>query len=115
MESCQKEQYIDDLPNYELLQGKNVVGIENPHSTLHGWRVVLSLHSKPTKSSNQKKKYMQIVDDVKKESMIDGLSVKNWETVLHLAKASFVLYAQTVLSRIAPSQIILSSDCWRLM
>lgn len=87
VDAMTKEKYIDDLTDYESLQGKNVVGIDvGMDDILHctDGELFYRYTANQRRVQTKKKKYMRIVDDLKKETSIDGMTVKEWETVLSL-------------------------------
>lgn len=83
------EEYIDEV-NRSYLEGKNIVGIDpNKQDLIHcsmlsnngervGFRYTQDQRRKETKS----KKYSKINDRLKKNSYIEGKTIKEWETEL---------------------------------
>jgi len=78
-----KELYVDEVT--EFVEGTNVVGIDvGMDDLLHCtdgeqfYRYTANQRRKQTK----KKKYSKIIDELKKESHVNGKTVKAWETTL---------------------------------
>lgn len=82
-----KEQYIDELENYNDLKNKNVVGIDvGMDDILHctDGEMFYRYTANQRRVQTKKKKYARIVNDLKKKSYVNGMTVKEWETVLSL-------------------------------
>lgn len=82
-----KEKYIDELDSYDHLKDKNVVGIDvGMDDILHctDGEMFYRYTANQRRVHTKKKKYARIVDDLKKESYVNGMTVKEWETVLSL-------------------------------
>lgn len=81
----ENELYVDEIVNPLDVQDKNVVGIDGGlDDILHCtdgnnfYRYTANQRRVQTKS----KKYMKLMDGLKKDTFIDGKSIKEWETIL---------------------------------
>ncbi len=84
-----KEQYLDELPReiLDTFKDKNIVGIDVGIDDIlycTDGELFYRYSANQRRKQTKKKKYMKIVDGLKKETYVDGLSVKEWETVLSL-------------------------------